>query len=355
MFNFDDLYKIEIELTTKCQAHCPMCSRNFHGYTSNNNVKQVEWSFDDFKKIINQDVLDRVKLLNFCGAFGEPLMCKDVLKIISYVSENSNAEIITNTNGSFYKPSWWKQLAEILPKKHLVIFGIDGFKGTHEKHRIGTNFDKIIENATAFIEAGGNAGGQFINFKHNEHEYEDLKIFLKNKGFNIVFKINPDRFRTNSFPVLGKYKNKLYDLEPTDNEVVSFKDADLPHIIDNQNKIKINCRSIARKEIYINAYKHLYPCCETATILYEIEKLDETNFNNILPSLKNEVKQVFKEYNNIGYIDLKKVGIKSIMEDPKYLSIWKKHWDLKKVLVCSAVCGTIENQKFLDRDSQFVF
>jgi MoaA/NifB/PqqE/SkfB family radical SAM enzyme len=354
MFNFDDLYKIEIELTTQCQAHCPMCSRNFHGMIPNSNVKKSEWTFEDFKNIINQDVLDRVKRIGFCGAYGDPLICRDILKIVSYIKENSSVEIIINTNGSLHKPEWWKQLATLLPQ-HLVIIGIDGFRGTHEKHRIGTDFDKIIENARAFIEAGGNAAGQFINFEHNKHEYEELRSYLLTMGFNSVFKINPDRFRKDSFAVLDKSKNKLYDLEPTGEQVISFKDSDIPSIVKNQDRITINCRSIKQRELYIDARRHLYPCCETAAMRYEIERLNEDNFNKVLPLLKSQIRQIQQDYYNLDYIDLTKVAIKDVVSDPHYLNTWKKYWAMKQALICSVVCGSLNNQRLLDRDSQFVF
>jgi MoaA/NifB/PqqE/SkfB family radical SAM enzyme len=354
MFSFDELYKIEIELTTKCQASCPMCSRNFHGAVLNKNVIKLEWTLADFKKIINQEVLDTIKVLSFCGSYGDPLLCKDLLDILLYVKENSNAEVRINTNGSLHTPGWWKRLATVLPS-HIVVFGIDGFKGTHEKYRIGTNFDTIVKNAKAFIDAGGNAVGQFINFKHNEHEYEDLKLFLTNLGFESVFKINPDRFRKDQFSVLDKNKNKLYNLEPTNNRVVSFKDNDIINIINNQDNILINCRSIKQREIYIDAYKHLYPCCETAVIRYEIERLDEDNFNTILPLLKTQITQIHQTYNTLDYIDLTNNSIKNVLNDSSYLDTWKQYWKLKQSFVCSAVCGSLNNQRLLDRDSQFLF
>lgn len=354
MFNFDELYKIEVELTTKCQAHCPMCSRNFHGLIPNSNVKKLEWTLNDFKKIINQEVLNTIKVLSLCGSYGDPLICRDLLDIIQYIKENSTVEIRINTNGSLHTPEWWKKLATILPK-HVIVFGIDGFKNTHEKYRIGTDFDKIIENATAFINAGGNAAGQFINFKHNEHEYHDLKLFLTELGFSSVFKINPDRFRKDSFLVLNKDQKKLYDLHPTDNHVIAFKDRDIENIIENQNQITINCRSIKQREIYIDAYKHLYPCCETAAIRYEIERIDEDNFNRILPQIKSQITRIHQDYNNLDYIDLTKTTIKTVINDSDYSGVWQQYWKLKQSFVCSAVCGSLNNQRLLDRDSQFVF
>lgn len=355
MFNLDELYKIEIELTTQCQASCPMCSRNFHGLVSNSNIKNVSWSFEDFKKIITPEILAKIQVLSFCGAYGDPLICRDILEICLYIKENSNAEVRINTNGSLHNINWWKSLASVLPKKHIVIFGIDGFKENHEKHRIGTNFDKIIQNAKSFVDNGGYAVAQFINFEHNVNDFDNLKIFLINNGFKNVFRINSDRFRNENFSVLDKNKNEIYKLKSIDSNTITFKDVDIPTIISNNKDIVINCRSINQKEIYIDAYKHLYPCCETAAIRYEIDRLDEPNFNNILPTLKNQITQIYKEYNSLDYIDLKTTSIKKVMDDPNYLSTWQKYWNLKKSLVCSVVCGQIKNKKYIDKNSQFVF
>ena len=52
MFNFSDLKTIHIELTTNCQAKCPMCSRNIHSGIENPLLKIVGWTLEDFKTII---------------------------------------------------------------------------------------------------------------------------------------------------------------------------------------------------------------------------------------------------------------------------------------------------------------
>lgn len=354
MFNLEDIHKIEIELTTQCQASCPMCSRNFHGLISNSNIKNVSWNYEEFKKIMNLEVLNNVKLISFCGTYGDPLICRDIREICRYTKENSTAQLVIFTNGSLYTPNWWFDFAKDLPANHRVIFGIDGFKENHEKHRIGTNYDKIIENAKAFIEANGNAEAQFISFEHNKEDFNDLYNYLLSIGFSNVFKKYSYRFRHDSFSVLDKNYKEIDKLFPDkDGQVVNYKDAELPKILEKATNSKIVCRSMHMKEIYIDAYKHLYPCCETAGIRYEIERLDEPNFNNILPELKNQITEIHREYNNIGYIDLRKCSIKDILHDSKYREIWEKYWKLKKSFVCNVVCGKLQNKKFYDKDSQF--
>lgn len=354
MFNLEEIHKIEIELTTRCQAACPMCSRNFHGLMPNGNFKNIDWTVSQFKQIITLEVLKYVKVISLCGAYGDPLICKDLIDICSYIKEHSNAEIRINTNGSLHNTRWWTKLAKVLPA-HMVIFGIDGFKENHEKHRIGTDFDKIIKNATAFIAAGGTAVAQFINFEHNKNDYDELRTFLLNIGFQSIYKVNSNRFKQDSYVVFDKNQKELYRLLPSNEEVVAITDADIPTIIENNENITVKCRSISQKEIYIDARKHLYPCCETADIRYEIERYDEPNFNLLLPKLKNQITQIHQEYSSLDYIDLTKVSIKQVLEDPNYLKTWQKYWDLKQSVTCNVTCGQLNNKRIINRDSQFVF
>lgn len=354
MFNINDLQKIEIELTTQCQASCPMCSRNFHGLIPNDNIKNVSWNIDDYRKIMDYEILKNVKLISFCGTYGDPLICRDIVEICRYTKENSKAQLIISTNGSLYTPNWWSNFAKNLPEDHRVIFGIDGFKGTHEKHRIGTDFDKIIHNAKSFIKANGNAEAQFISFSHNSEEFEDLRQYLLDIGFSNVFKKYSYRFRHNSFVVLDKNKKESERLFPdASSKVVNYKDEEIPSILQKAKNADIVCRAMHNKEIYIDAYKHLYPCCETAGMRYEIERLDEPYFNSLLPKLKNQLYNIHKEYNNLGYIDVRKHSIKSVLHDSKYKEIWEKYWRLKASFVCNVVCGKIQDKKFYDMDSQF--
>ena len=68
-----------------------------------------------------------------------------------------------------------KNLASIMRKPDKVIFAIDGLEDTNHLYRVNTNFNKIMENAKAFINAGGIARWDFIAFAHNEHQIEEAK------------------------------------------------------------------------------------------------------------------------------------------------------------------------------------
>jgi MoaA/NifB/PqqE/SkfB family radical SAM enzyme len=178
MFPFKDLKQIHLEITNNCQASCPMCSRNHHGGLENPLIKIQEWTLEDFKHIINQEVLDQIEHLYFCGNFGDPLLNNDLIDMCQYVTDNSSVSIRIHTNGSLRNVDWWKKFGHKLNDiEHDVWFGIDGLAGVHEIYRQGTSFEKIINNAQSFISSGGYATWQFIPYKHNEHQIKDcLKL-----------------------------------------------------------------------------------------------------------------------------------------------------------------------------------
>ena len=39
MFKFNELKTVHLEISTRCQASCPMCPRNYHGGLENPNLK----------------------------------------------------------------------------------------------------------------------------------------------------------------------------------------------------------------------------------------------------------------------------------------------------------------------------
>jgi MoaA/NifB/PqqE/SkfB family radical SAM enzyme len=73
MFALADLKSLHLEITNRCQAACPMCSRNHHGGLDNILMKNSDWSLKDFQNIV-LPVADQLIKINFCGNFGDPLL-----------------------------------------------------------------------------------------------------------------------------------------------------------------------------------------------------------------------------------------------------------------------------------------
>ena len=84
----------------------------------------------------------------------------------------SDIDIKLFTNGSAHKPSYWEELAKRIGD-NPVLFALDGTdKETYEYYRVKCVWEKTLENATAFINAGGWAVWSMVQFSWNEHQIE---------------------------------------------------------------------------------------------------------------------------------------------------------------------------------------
>ena len=186
MYKLNQIKEIHLELTTKCQARCPMCPRRINGGMLNPLFTLSEINLEIFKKWFDEDLLRQLDSIFLCGNLGDPIIAQDCLEIIQYIRTiNKTLQISIHTNGSARTVDWWKQLAKTNTR---VAFGIDGLSDTHHLYRINTDWNKIIENAQAFIDEGGHAEWQMLAFSHNEHQIEqcrDLSQQMKFKKFNL--------------------------------------------------------------------------------------------------------------------------------------------------------------------------
>jgi MoaA/NifB/PqqE/SkfB family radical SAM enzyme len=341
MFNFQDLKDIHLEITNRCQASCPMCSRNYHGGIENPLIKNQDWTFEEFKIILNKEVLKKISGFYFCGNFGDPIINSDLINMIDYASTvNPDLFIRIHTNGSARSTTWWKNLASALPKNHQVIFAIDGLEDTHSIYRIGTKYETIIENAKAFISAGGVAEWCFIKFKHNEHQADEAKSRAKNLGFQYFTLKNSSRFiGSKVFPVYDKDKNTVYNLEhPSDSKVNYITNDMIKNYKEILKDVEIDCHALHTKEIYIDAYRKVMPCCFLASTPYNYSH-NSDNLYEVRKDIYNQYKSLI---NDLGDTNALIKPIKDIIETDSWQTVWKKYWNLSKLTICSRTCGKID-------------
>jgi MoaA/NifB/PqqE/SkfB family radical SAM enzyme len=276
MISFDQIRKIHVELTTRCNARCPMCMRNYRGYEFNSGYPDCELTLDDFKKIITTDIIHHVMQpttgvdpnnqgFNFNGNLGDFASARDALEIVEYLVSNG-ARVCINTNGSLRNISWWEKLAKLNVQ---VGFAIDGLADTHSLYRQDTNWNKIIDNASAFISAGGEAIWRFIPFDHNRHQADACQQMSKDLGFKKFENIYDGRDRTPVYTRQGQFSHNIG--EPYPGPVPAVKDMLESHITwfsagtaksdKDLPQLKLFCTHRVNREIYIAANGTVYPCC----------------------------------------------------------------------------------------------
>lgn len=247
-----DIKLLHVESSSKCNAWCPACSRNNRGFGLADHI--VEKDLDVGQLIHILDQLPNVEIVQLCGNHGDPIAGNNILPIVDLCIDKK-LKLQIHTNGSLRNATWWHEFGEKLKViDHDIWFGIDGIGATHEIYRQGTNYDKIIENATAFINAGGTATWQFIPYAHNQHQVmQALKISqqLKFKNFKLV-----KLFRKNKLEARHWKTGEPFELQVAD-KLVPLLRIDAKKQAPSADK----CMHLSIPSMYINVHGKVSWCC----------------------------------------------------------------------------------------------
>ena len=194
MYNIDDIKKVHLEISSRCNASCPMCPRNFHGYPHNDGYPEHDMTLDEAKKIFAPDFIGQLDEIFINGNFGDAVMNPETVDIVQYFrSHNENLIISISTNAGARDRKFWEYLAQL---KIEIVFCIDGLADTHSLYRQNTLYTTVIKNAQTFIKAGGQAVWKMIDFDFNEHQRDEAKQLSKLLGFNSFQLIKSQRKNT---------------------------------------------------------------------------------------------------------------------------------------------------------------
>ena len=133
----------QIEVTNRCNLACRTCTRL--------KLPQLgDMAFEDFCRIV--DSLGRVRPVWLSGQ-GEPLLHRDLPRMVRYCTERGIRETILHTNGMLLHG----EMAEALAASGLgeMRISIDGGTATEMEYlRTGASFQRILENTRAFAAKG---------------------------------------------------------------------------------------------------------------------------------------------------------------------------------------------------------
>ena len=236
-----------------------------------------------------------------------------------------------------------------------------------------------MENAEAFIKAGGRARWDYIVFGHNEHQVEEARALAESMGFEKFNVKKSNRFFSNtrgavktehqagnrkgvattliSMPKNPEYQNaaiqQLADLSkdkaPFSMDLITTV-AELKNRIGRQrfnldpdkkkdmekywDTVPIKCKVSEEKSIYITAEGYLQPCCWTAGQMY-------------VWYWRERGGQIWDAINAAGLesLDLRKNDIRTVIDGRFIQEIIPNSWERPscaegKLAVCAKTCGT---------------
>lgn len=274
MLRLSDVKIVQVELTTRCNSRCPMCPRNYRGMEYNSGYPITELSLEQFCHIFTPDFLTQLKPsatqkfgINFNGNLGDFGLARDALEIVHYCVDHG-VHVTINTNGSMRTPDWWSQLAR---PGVSIGFALDGLEDTHALYRQDTDWNRIIENACAFIAAGGWAVWRFAPFDHNRHQEEACRQMAQNLGFAQFHNIYDGRDRGMAYSRTGEFSHWIGprsddnptppDIKPLLENHVTWYDAKTVREEKDSAKLNLFCGHQQNREIYVAADGSVYPCC----------------------------------------------------------------------------------------------
>lgn len=348
MYKYNEITALSLEVSSRCQAKCPMCARNYHGAMPNPLLPESDIDYLLFKRICPDSFIAQLRNITLCGNFGDPIMNNDLISIIKHITRvNPNIRIEIDTNGSARSENWWQELARALPKNHIVQFGIDGLNDTHHIYRVDTKFYKIIANARAFMSAGGRARWNFITFKHNEHQLEAAEQMARELGFESFYEKQTSRFiGKKEFDVYDRNHNLLYKLEPpTEQKVLFIKKETLDNYRQVLASAEISCEVERTYTIHIDAQGHLWPCSFTAAMPYIYSTTEELVYNYVVDARENFNNFLNTKFGGQQQLDLRNRSIEEIVNSEPWQTAWDQAFANNSVHVCTRTCG-----KFKDYD-----
>ena len=271
----EDVKWFHVEASSKCNAWCPACPRNNNGFGLVDGLVEQDLPPALFEEaLVNFPALECVQ---FCGNYGDPIASSYINELVS-IAKKYVKKIQIHTNGSLRNANWWHEFANQLADiEHDVWFGIDGLEGVHEIYRQGTDFNKIMQNATSFIDAGGYATWQFIPYKHNEHQTKDcfkLSQKMKFKKFKLA-----KLYRKQT--VAKHYKTGIeFELLPADSLKL------LTNINRPNTTVELyNCMHLSIPSVYMSANGKLSRCCYLSN---QDRFTDATMLLNTVTDLNNQ-------------------------------------------------------------------
>ena len=331
MIKFEDIREVHLEISSLCNARCPLCPRNFYGYPYNDGYQETNLTLESVKRIFSEDFVKQLNMIWINGNFGDAVMNPETPNIVEYFkTTNPDIAVEISTNGSARDSEFWTKLARLGAK---VYFCLDGLEDTHSLYRVNTNYHTILKNAQTFINAGGVAIWKMIPFDHNRHQIDECKNTSTALGFSGFWLTDHGRNTGPVFDTKGNLTHTVgnYQGEKTFEILFHKRKTDTVLVEDIASQIKdtIKCETQWLRSIYISSTGDVYPCCYTGL------SPNTYGHGNYLQAVNSQLRPLVKNNNALTNSLEECINWFSQVEET-----WtKSNFSTGRLLCCNDNCG----------------
>lgn len=343
MFTTARPYRFHIELTDKCNAACPMCQRVLPKDRCRTNyakVQKIELTLEDFREHFDEAFCRQVDEVEFGGGLGDALAASQCLEIADHLTARG-VRLLISTNGSLRSTDWWRELGKVMRRNDsFVELHVDGLADSNPLYRVNTRFDKIMDNARAYLETGAVAEWHYILFKHNEHQAEEARDMSRAMGFRKFVLIDTIRFGARKHFAYQMPSGEIRYLEPpsyTSRDFAARHAASIPPqpapalLPDPDGKraaaeagiAGIHCKSQIKNSAYINTEGYVAPCCWLSGSDEELVMIRRAGARHADFNIRNR-------------------PLAEILKAEPFASLYEADWQGGGNAVCTRKCGAMK-------------
>jgi MoaA/NifB/PqqE/SkfB family radical SAM enzyme len=333
MYTIDQIRHVHLEISSRCNAICPLCARNFYGKEFNDGYIEHSMTLTEAQKIFQPKFVQQLSELLVNGNFGDIVMNAEAIDILRYFKQHNNdIKIFVSTNGGARDSKFWQDIASVVTE---VEFCIDGLEDTHHLYRQNTVFSTVIKNAQAFIAAGGRAGWKFIVFDHNRHQIDAAKILSKQLGFFYFRSLDTKRNQGPVFDNNNQLKHVigqpiLVDFDRLWNRRTKGQ-PQIEKFIKQPRDADINCDVLPKKSVYVTSIGEVYPCC---FIGYFPRAYGHGDYYHAVTN--QQIRKILGDFDNNA---LTNSFENCISWFDQVQNTWKQSFESQRLLVCHNTCG----------------
>jgi radical SAM protein with 4Fe4S-binding SPASM domain len=129
---------LDVEPTNACNLRCPFCATTYNTY-SKGFMEEKVW-----KAVLDESGKNELNSLKFTFR-GEPLLHKDLPRMVAYAKEAGILDVYFNTNALRLDDATIRALLDAGLDRISISF--EGYtKEVYEKYRVGSTFETVIQN-----------------------------------------------------------------------------------------------------------------------------------------------------------------------------------------------------------------